>query len=74
MGIQSTQTISRADAIARIKYILMLVKFEDIEHLSDTIDFEDGELTMSEIDIMLGNVMDETLFRFSRFENYIVED
>ena len=74
MGIKSTQTISRADAIARIKYILMLVKFEDIEHLSDTIDFEDGELNMSEIDIMLGSVMDETLFRFSRFENYIIEN
>ena len=67
MGIESTQIISRADAIARIKYILMLVKFEDIEHLSDTIDFEDGELNMSEIDIMLGSIMDETLFRY--FEN-----
>ena len=74
MGIKSTQTISRADAIARIKYILMLVKFEDIKHLSDTIDFEDGELNMSEIDSMLGNIMDETLFRFSRFENYIIEN
>ncbi len=74
MGIKSTQTITRADAITRIKYILSLVKFEDIEELSVTIDFEDGELNMSEIDSMLGNVMDEPLFRFSRFDNYIIEN
>lgn len=74
MGIKSTQTISREVALGRIKYILNLVKFEDIEELQDTLDFEDGELNMSEIDSMLGNVMDGELFRFSRFDNYIIEN
>ena len=74
MGIKSTQTISRADAITRIKYILSLVRFEDIEELLTTLDFEGDDLNMSEVDRMLGNVMDEELFRFSRFDNYIIEN
>ena len=74
MGIKSTQTISRADAITRIKYIISLVRFEDIEELLATLDFEGDDLNMSEVDRMLGNVMDEELFRFSRFDNYIIEN
>ena len=74
MGIKSTQTISREVAIARIKYILNLVKFEDIEELSNTLDFEDNVLDMGTIDTMLENIMDEPLFRFSRFDNYIIEN
>ena len=74
MGIKSTQTITRADAIARIKYIVTLIKFEEIEELSNTLDFEEKALNMNSIDAMLENIMDEPLFRFSRFDNYIIEN
>lgn len=74
MGIKSTQTITRADAITRIKYIVTLIKFEEIEELSNTLDFEEKALNMNSIDAMLENIMDEPLFRFSRFDNYIIEN
>lgn len=61
MGIKSTQTITRADAIARIKYIVTLLE----EGLYD--EGEDYELNGK-----LEEVMDTDLFRFSEFENYNV--
>ena len=74
MGIQSTQTITRDEAIARIKYILDLIQLEFLDELGDTIDFDSGDLNMDDVDSMLGNIMDEPLFRFSRFDNYIIEN
>ena len=61
MGIKSTKTITRADAIARIKYIVTLLE----EGLYD--EGEDYELNGK-----LEEVMDTDLFRFSEFENYNV--
>ena len=61
MGIKSTQTITRAVAIARIKYIVTLLE----EGLYD--EGEDYELNEK-----LEEVMDTDLFRFSEFENYNV--
>ena len=61
MSIKSTQTITRADAIARIKYIVTLLK----EGLYD--EGEDYELNGK-----LEEVMDTDLFRFSEFQNYRV--
>lgn len=61
MGIKSTQTITRADAIARIKYIANLLE----EGLYD--EGEDYELNRK-----LAEAMDTNLFRLSEFENYDV--
>ena len=61
MGIKSTQTITRAEAIARIKYIANLLE----EGLYD--EGEDYELNRK-----LAEAMDTNLFRFSEFENYKV--
>lgn len=61
MGIKSTQTISRADAIARMRYVITLLE----EGLYD-------EAEASELNQMLEEVMDTDLFRFSEFENYRV--
>ena len=61
MGIKSTQTISRADAIARMSYIIKLLE----EGLYD-------EAEPYELNQMLEEVMDTDLFRFSEFENYRV--
>ena len=61
MGIKSTKTITRADVIARIKYIVILLE----EGLYD--EGEDYELNGK-----LEEVMDTDLFRFSEFENYNV--
>lgn len=59
MGIKSTQTITRADAIGRIKYIITLL--------------EEGEVYIEdEINQLLEEVMDTDLFRFSEFESYRV--
>lgn len=68
----SIKSISRADAITRIKYILALVKSEDIEELEATLDF--GELNTLQVDFMLGQVMDGPLFRFSISDKYIIEN
>ena len=61
MGIKSTQTITRADVIARIKYIVTLLE----EGLYD--EGEDYELNRK-----LAEAMDTNLFRLSEFENYDV--
>lgn len=61
MGIKSTQTITRAEAIARIKYIANLLE----EGLYD--EGEDYELNRK-----LAEAMDTNLFRLSEFENYDV--
>ena len=61
MGIKSTQTISRADAIARMSYVIGLLE----EGLYD-------EAEPYELNQMLEEVMDTDLFRFSEFENYRV--
>ncbi len=74
MEMINTQTITRDEAIARIKYILGLIQLEFLDELGDTIDFDSGDLNMDDVDSMLGNIMDEPLFRFSRFDNYIIEN
>lgn len=61
MGIKSTKTITRDEAITRIKYIVTLLE----EGLYD--EGEDYELNGR-----LEEVMDTDLFRFSEFENYNV--
>ena len=61
MPIKSTKTITRADVITRIKYIVTLLE----EGLYD--EGEDYELNGK-----LEEVMDTDLFRFSEFENYRV--
>ena len=61
MGIQSTQTISREVAIARMSYVITLLE----EGLYD-------EAEPYELNQMLEEVMDTDLFRFSEFENYKV--
>ena len=61
MSIKSTQTITRAEAIARIKYIANLLE----EGLYD--EGEDYELNRK-----LAEAMDTNLFRLSEFENYDV--
>ena len=61
MSIKSTQTITRADAITRISYVITLLE----EGLYD-------EAEPYELNQMLEEVMDTDLFRFSEFENYKV--
>ena len=61
MGVKSTKTISRADVIARMSYIISLLE----EGLYD-------EAEASELNQMLEEVMDTDLFRFSEYENYRV--
>ena len=61
MGVKSTKTISRADAITRLSYIITLLE----EGLYD-------EAEPYELNQMLEEVMDTDLFRFSEFENYRV--
>ena len=61
MGIQSTQTITRDEAIGRMGYIITLLE----EGLYD-------EAEPYELNQMLEEVMDTDLFRFSEFENYRV--
>ena len=61
MSIKSTKTITRNVAIARMSYIITLLK----EGLYD-------EAEASELNKMLEEVMDTGLFRFSEFENYRV--
>ncbi len=74
MEMINTQTITRDEAIVRIKYILGLIQLEFLDELGDTIDFDSEDLNMDDVDSMLGNIMDEPLFRFSRFDNYIIEN
>ena len=59
MGIQSTQTITRDEAIARMSYIITLLEEDEV--------FIDDEINQ-----LLEEVMDTDLFRFSEFENYRV--
>ena len=61
MDIKSTKTISRADAITRMSYIITLLE----EGLYD-------EAEASELNELLQEVMGTDLFRFSEFENYRV--
>ena len=61
MSIKSTKTLTRNVAIARMSYVITLLK----EGLYD-------EAEASELNQMLEEVMDTYLFRFSEFENYKV--
>ena len=61
MGIKSTQTLTRDEAIARMSYVITLLE----EGLYD-------EAEPCELNQMLEEVMDTDLFRFSKFENYKV--
>ena len=74
MEMINTQTITRDEAIVRIKYILGLIQLEFLDELGDTIDFDSEDLNMDDVDSMLWNIMYEPLFRFSRFDNYIIEN
>ena len=59
MGIKSTKTLTRGEAIARMSYIITLLE-------------EDEVFIDDEINKLLEEVMDTDLFRFSEFENYRV--
>ena len=83
MGIQSTQVISRDDAIQRIAEIQRLVAAQDyqgIEQLSFEPDGDVAEFVKSAViqtterwsDKMLENLMDTPFFRKSMFDNYTV--
>ena len=61
MGIQSTKTLTRDVAIARMSYIITLLE----EGFYD-------EAEPYELNQMLEEVMDTDLFRYSEFKNYRV--
>lgn len=86
MGIQSTQYISRRNAIERIKTVARLILDRDyvaVEVISfdpnvdirsvvdDGINFDLDNIEKW-TDTMLGDKLDEPFFRFSMFENYLV--
>lgn len=89
MGIQSTQDISKCDAINRIHKIDELVlnrKYKDLEDTTGEYDinlesFIDSECALigernlsSWTDTMLENKMDEPFYRYSMFDNYVITE
>jgi len=88
MGIESTRYITREDAIDRIEYMssLFIDKcYRQIEEEAFDPDFDVQEFVDSWVPIdtsnlenwtdeMLGNYMDNSFFRYSMFENYLVEE
>ena len=86
MGIQSTRDISRSAAIRRIELIYRLIVDKEYrlleEETSEETHIIGHNIPNPELDIhsldkwtnrMLEDVMDRPLFRFSYFDNYIVE-
>jgi hypothetical protein len=87
MSIQSTKIITREKALARIKEILVIKILRDYKKLEDTsfdpdysiLNFMDTSLPHDVINLnnftddMLENIMDEPFYRFSMFDNYIIE-
>ena len=90
MGIRSTRRISRDLATRRILEVNLLISQRDyrgLENCSGEYDynikeFVDGtvvdEVTSSGLskwtDTMIADKMDEPFFRFSMFDNYLIED
>jgi hypothetical protein len=87
MGVQSTQTISRAQAILRIHTIVSLKlnhDYKGIENFTSDPDYSIEEFIKTDIiDInnvnkwtnsMLAKQMDKPFYRFSMFDNYTVEE
>jgi hypothetical protein len=87
MGVQSTQYISRDKAISRIYGIVSLKLNHDYKGIGDcTYDPDYSILEFIKTDIidithvnkwtnsMLAEQMDKPFYRFSMFDNYIVED
>lgn len=88
MGIQSTQYVTRENAIERIQYIHSLVENKEYKvlsensHESDYIhvqEFIDEEVLddISHIhkwtDEMLADFLDKPFYRYSMFDNYLIE-
>ena len=88
MSIKSTQYITRESAVERIKKINDLVLNKDFrelervssEHSDYRIDFVLQDLTFPDIEHiekwtnrMLEDVMDNPVYRFSMFDNYLIE-
>lgn len=86
MGIQSTQDITRDQAIYRIVQVSNLIKtknyieleqtsFEPDINLQEFVDNWDGKDTTyinNWTDKMIEDIMDEPFFRYSMFENYLI--
>ena len=90
MGIQSTRYITRETAIHRIIEIKTMVKGKRYRDLTELCDSEcqdvqyfvenddmpdlDEEGFDQYTDKMLGDLMDRPFYRFSYFDNYLVQD
>jgi len=86
MGVQSTRYIKRSEAIERILEIQDLVReidYKGIEDASfepncDLASFVEAELSknhfIKKTNGMLGDLMYRPFYRYSMFENYIVQD
>ena len=90
MGIKSTRQISRDLAIHRILEVNLLISQRDYRGLEDCSgeydynlkEFVDGtvvdEVTSKVLekwtDTMLADKMDEPFYRFSMFDNYLIEE
>ena len=86
MGIQSTQYIIRERAIKRIRFIDSCVNYEDYRGLEEEAygpdnsvrDFIQGVRVNGAIEqwtnTMLADKMDEPFYRYSMFDNYIIQE
>ena len=72
MSIKSTQTITRTEAINRIKKVLYLIENKDFNELNEICFEPNIEITEDSINIALSNVSDVEFFRKSMFDNYEV--
>ena len=89
MGIQSTQDVSRAEAINRIYEIDELIlnkKYKDLEDTTGEHDINLESFVNSECDLirdkdlsnwtdtMLEDKIDEPFYRYSMFDNYAITE
>lgn len=88
MGIQSTNTISRQEAIERIIFIYSIIEkknyilletysFEPEENLQkfvDTTEVIDTSNLCFYTNKMLEDILDKSFFRYSMFDNYSITD
>ena len=86
MGIQSTQHISRNNAVDRAINIARLIQDKDYKKLDEVIfepdydikNFIDNGLSFNISDIhkwtdkMIEDLLDEPFFRYSMFDNYLI--
>lgn len=85
MGIQSTQHVTREHAIGRIQYTQSLVENEEYKLLSEnSCDYDVQEFIDEEhlgdishihkwTDEMLADFLDKPFYRYSMFDNYLIE-